>query len=259
MAEDEPRLGDVVEQLLLVLGRLREERADVGDRRGVHVARVLVQRPAPAARPARPRPRRRASPGTRRSPPARPGCRARRPGARSSARRCRGSRSRARACAAAPASPPAQGRTACSRRRGSSGRRPAPARRRRRPRARAGCRARRRAGRSPGVYSIGAVTCSASRERSPLRSVPAQVRGHGAAPRSSWPDPCPLRRDDAREHADAGEQHAGRERLAEHERARAARVSSGWASWTWPTRATPPRARPAYQAKKPRNIEIAAT
>src|SRR5215218_9390795 len=36
-------------------------------------------------------------------------------------------------------------------------------------------------------------------------------------------------------------------------------VRTGWASCTWPTRATPPRARPAYQAKKPRNIEIAET
>ena len=32
-------------------------------------------------------------------------------------------------------------------------------------------------------------------------------------------------------------------------------VSTGWASWTCPMRATPPLARPAYQAKKPRNIE----
>ena len=30
-----------------------------------------------------------------------------------------------------------------------------------------------------------------------------------------------------------------------------ASVSSGWISWTWPIFATPPRARPAYQAKKP--------
>ena len=35
--------------------------------------------------------------------------------------------------------------------------------------------------------------------------------------------------------------------------------SSGWVSWIWPTRATPPRARPAYQAKKPRNMEKAET
>ena len=35
--------------------------------------------------------------------------------------------------------------------------------------------------------------------------------------------------------------------------------SSGWVSWTWPTRATPPRASPAYQAKNPRNIENAET
>jgi len=34
---------------------------------------------------------------------------------------------------------------------------------------------------------------------------------------------------------------------------------SGWDSWIWPTRATPPRASPAYQAKKPRNIENAET
>src|SRR3954463_5123634 len=36
-------------------------------------------------------------------------------------------------------------------------------------------------------------------------------------------------------------------------------VSTGWASWTCPTLATPPRARPAYQAKNARNIEIAET
>jgi hypothetical protein len=30
-----------------------------------------------------------------------------------------------------------------------------------------------------------------------------------------------------------------------------ASVSSGWSSWTWPIFATPPRARPAYQGKKP--------
>ena len=31
-------------------------------------------------------------------------------------------------------------------------------------------------------------------------------------------------------------------------------VSTGWASCTWPIWAMPPRARPAYQAKKPRNM-----
>jgi hypothetical protein len=35
-----------------------------------------------------------------------------------------------------------------------------------------------------------------------------------------------------------------------------ASVITGWVSWICPTRAMPPRARPAYQAKKPRNIEI---
>src|SRR4051794_22059129 len=38
-----------------------------------------------------------------------------------------------------------------------------------------------------------------------------------------------------------------------------ASVSTGWASWIWPTRATPPRASPAYQAKNARNIEMAET
>ena len=37
-----------------------------------------------------------------------------------------------------------------------------------------------------------------------------------------------------------------------------ASVSTGWASCVWPIFATPPRARPWYQAKKPRNIEMAA-
>ena len=36
-------------------------------------------------------------------------------------------------------------------------------------------------------------------------------------------------------------------------------VSAGWASCSRPTRATPPRARPAYQAKKPRPIETRLT
>src|SRR5215211_1594536 len=38
-----------------------------------------------------------------------------------------------------------------------------------------------------------------------------------------------------------------------------ARVSSGWMSWTWPICATPPRARPAYQGKKPSRALTAAT
>jgi hypothetical protein len=38
-----------------------------------------------------------------------------------------------------------------------------------------------------------------------------------------------------------------------------ASVTTGCASWIWPTRAMPPRARPAYQAKKPRNMETTVT
>src|SRR5690606_6960547 len=37
------------------------------------------------------------------------------------------------------------------------------------------------------------------------------------------------------------------------------RVSSGWVSCVWPARAMPPLASPAYQGKKPRNIEISPT
>src|SRR5579859_2271708 len=36
-------------------------------------------------------------------------------------------------------------------------------------------------------------------------------------------------------------------------------VSGVWASCTWLTRVTPPRASPAYQAKNPRNIEPTLT
>jgi hypothetical protein len=36
-------------------------------------------------------------------------------------------------------------------------------------------------------------------------------------------------------------------------------VSSGWISWIWPILATPPRARPAYQGKKPSSALTAAT
>ena len=36
-------------------------------------------------------------------------------------------------------------------------------------------------------------------------------------------------------------------------------VSGVWSSWVCPAFATPPSARPAYQAKKPRNIENAET
>jgi len=37
------------------------------------------------------------------------------------------------------------------------------------------------------------------------------------------------------------------------------RVSTGWASCVWPILATPPSARPRYQAKKPRNMLTALT
>ena len=57
----------------------------------------------------------------------------------------------------------------------------------------------------------------------------------------------------------AREHHRGGERARPGRAALHTTVNSGWVSWIWPTRATPPRARPAYQAKKPRNIETAAT
>lgn len=37
------------------------------------------------------------------------------------------------------------------------------------------------------------------------------------------------------------------------------RVSTGWASCTWPIFATPPLASPAYQAKNPRNMLTSET
>jgi hypothetical protein len=54
-----------------------------------------------------------------------------------------------------------------------------------------------------------------------------------------------------RERAGEGER---RDRLAQEEGGEA-RVTKVWRSWTWLTRAMPPIASPAFQAKKPRNME----
>ena len=71
-------------------------------------------------------------------------------------------------------------------------------------------------------------------------------------------DPGALGRHDARNYRDRCDQRRRADVLVEQP-ADQASVSSGWTSWIWPIFATPPRARPAYQGKKPNRALIAAT
>ena len=95
-------------------------------------------------------------------------------------------------------------------------------------------------------------------ERAPLHGA---CRGGSRAPRrprSRRVEPARRVRWVARTHASTA---SGRDEHRRGDRFRPgsvpdhASVRTGWASWTWPIFATPPRARPGYQAKKPRNIE----